>query len=133
MSLHVVILEDEYMLRNVLRDVILAFDKQIHLEQFYNSDDAAAYIGDYGDTVDLYILDLRVPGERDGLELAKYIRTLNQSGVIVITSAYKSPDLMTLEALDCQWYPKPWHIMETTKHLLEIARLHRANENSGIG
>jgi two-component system, response regulator PdtaR len=127
MALHVLILEDEYMLRNVLRDVILAFDRETVLSQFYNSDDAADYIDNNGDTIDLYILDVRVPGKLDGIQLAEKIREKKNTGAIVVTSAYKPPNIERFEALAIQWYPKPWHIMETTKHLLEIAKTRRFN------
>jgi DNA-binding LytR/AlgR family response regulator len=125
MALHVLVLEDEYMLRNVLRDVILAFDRDIVLKQFYNSDDAAKYVEENGDSIDLYIRDVRVPGKLNGAELAVRIREVNSTGAIVLTSAYKPPEPELLESLSAYWYPKPWHIMETTKHLLEIAKARR--------
>jgi response regulator of citrate/malate metabolism len=128
MSLQVVILEDEYMLRHVLRDVILAFDHEIYLQQFYNSDEAAVYVDQHVDDIDLFILDVRVPGKLDGIQLAQKIRERNTTSAIVVTSAYKPANIGIFEKLGIQWYPKPWHIMETTKHLLEVAKANKARQ-----
>lgn len=120
--MHVVHLEDDAPLREILRASFQAADPEIDLIQFFKSDDALEYIEENVDAIDLYIFDIRVPGSLDGLQLARRVRELDAPGVIVLTSAYTPPKRELLLELGCEWFPKPWHIMETTKKLFELAR-----------
>lgn len=120
--MHVVHLEDDNPLREILRVAFEAANPQIKLHQFASSDDALKYIQENHKDISLYVLDIRVQGSMTGLEVARKIRELGADGAIVMTSAFEAPKRDLLNELKCEWYPKPWHIMETTKKLFELAR-----------
>jgi DNA-binding NtrC family response regulator len=117
---HVVHLEDDGPLRDILKLAFEAFEPEINLRQFENSDETLAYIEQHRDGIELYILDIRVPGTMNGLQVAEKIRELKCPGVVVITSAYSKPSNEFLASLSCEWFPKPWHIMETMQKLFQI-------------
>lgn len=120
--MHVLHLEDESPLREILKVALLAAVPSVTLQQFINSDDAVKYIEEHGKDIDLYILDIRVPGSMDGLQVAHKIRELEAPGVIAMTSAYRAPEKDTLEKLKAEWFAKPWHIMEVMDKLLPIIK-----------
>lgn len=120
--MHVLHLEDDNPLCEILRVAFEAADPTIDMHQFGNSDEALKYIQETEKPINLYILDIRVPGSMNGLELAHKIRELEKPGAIVLTSAFEPPDRDKLNELKSDWFPKPWHIMETTKKLFEIAQ-----------
>lgn len=115
-------LEDDSPLREVLKFVLITSEPEINLQQFIDSDNALAYIIANASVIDLFILDIRVPGSMDGMELAQKIRDLGCPGAIVVTSAYKRPSQSKMDTLDCTWLPKPWHIMDAAQQLLPLAR-----------
>jgi hypothetical protein len=47
---------------------------------------------------------------------------MNCSGAIVLTSAYRAPSPELIKELNCEWFPKPWHIFEATTKLLSLAQ-----------
>jgi DNA-binding response OmpR family regulator len=115
-------LEDDSPLREVLKFVLMTSAPEINLQQFMDSDQALVYIEAHAKEIDLFILDIRVPGSLDGLDLAQKIRDLECPGAIVVTSAYKRPSPSVMESLNCRWLPKPWHIMDAAQQLLPLAR-----------
>ena len=119
--LHIVHLEDETPLSEILQATIELADPDAQIKHFINSDDAMQYIEEYGQAVDLFVLDIRVPGKLDGLEIAYEIRALGCPGEIVITSAYQFPSFDVLNELQAEWIPKPWHVKELSTRLVEIA------------
>jgi DNA-binding NtrC family response regulator len=125
MFMHVVHLEDDGPLRQVLQAALCAVEPGIDLRQFVVSDDAVSYIEDNKDKIDLFILDIRVPGELDGMGVAQKIRDLKVTSPVVITSAFRSPGRDLLKKLNCEWFPKPWHILNTTQKILDIAKQRR--------
>ena len=120
--MHIVHLEDESPLREILRVALVAAVPDANLIQFINSDEMVAYVEQHKDDIDLYILDIRVPGKLDGVGVAYKIRELGGEGVIAITSAYNGPNKAQLQELDCQWFPKPWHIMDVLEKLIPSIR-----------
>jgi hypothetical protein len=114
-------LEDDGPLREILAAALRAVEPTCELHQFVKSDDALAYVRQHPQTIDLFIIDIRVPGTMDGLQMAHRVRELSAPGAMVLTSAYRVPDQDVLKKLDCQWYPKPWHIIETSTKLLKLA------------
>jgi len=118
--MHIVHLEDESPLREILRVALIAAVPNANLKQFIDSDEAVAYIEANAEDIDLYILDIRVPGSMNGVEVAHKIREFGAPGVIAITSAYRAPDKSELDALKCEWFAKPWHIMEVLDKLLPL-------------
>ena len=115
-------LEDDIRLREILQVALRAAEPNLVLKQYINSNDAVAYIEQHVHEIDLFILDIRVPGSVDGLDVARRIRALKCGAPIILTSAYQPPPQNLLLELDCEWYPKPWHIFETTRTLAQVAR-----------
>jgi DNA-binding NtrC family response regulator len=104
-------LEDEGPLREVLGSVLMMLDDEVELVQFFNGDDAWAYIEANLDNICVYILDVRVPGKLDGMAIAEHIRKAGSKRPIVINSAYYKPDKSILNELELEWMPKPLHIL----------------------
>src|SRR5690606_10624773 len=127
-TLHIVHLEDDGPLRDVLKVALQLRDPDCQVHQFIGSDDAISYIERNIDEIDLYVLDIRVPGKFNGVEVAQRIREMKSDAVIVITSAYRQPERALLEELNCQWFPKPWHIMETSHKIVKMSKEHKSSQ-----
>ena len=117
--MHVVHVEDEGPLRDILRLMFVAAEPNIQLQQFENSDPAVVYIEQHGQTVDLFVLDIRLPGALNGLQIAQKIRDLKCPGFIVMTSAFSAPNQELLVSLRSEYFPKPWHILDLAPKLLK--------------
>jgi DNA-binding response OmpR family regulator len=115
-------LEDDIRLREILQVALRAAEPNLELKQYINSNDAVAYLEQHVHEIDLFILDIRVPGQFDGLEVAQMIRNMQCGAPIILTSAYQPPSPNLLMELNSEWYPKPWHIFETTRTLAQVAR-----------
>ncbi len=122
MPTRVVHLEDDGPLRDILKVALKAAEPQIDLHQFISGDEALNYIVQYGQSIDLFVLDIRVPGSLNGMQVAQKIRDLKCPGTIVVTSAYRPPDRQLLDSLHCEWFPKPWHLMDATQKLFQLAK-----------
>lgn len=120
--MHILQLEDDNPLREIMRVALVAAMPDITLKQFINSDDAVKYIEEHHQEIDLFILDIRVPGSIDGVEVAQKIRELGSESIIAITSAYRRPDRRRLSELNCQWLAKPWHVMDVMDRLIPQIR-----------
>ncbi len=115
-------LEDHQPLREVLKVALLAADPTLKVTQFEDSDQAIAYIEQHQQDIDLFILDIRVPGEIDGIGVARKIRDLGCSGIIVLTSAYGRPEQAFLDKYQCVWMAKPWHLVDAARKLFPLAK-----------
>ena len=118
MPQHVVHVEDDKPLRQILELALRATEPQIDLHQFVTAEDALPYIQAHAPLIDLFLLDLRLPGKMTGLDLAKMIRDVRCPGFIIITSAYNTPDSTLLKSLQAEYFPKPWHLMDISQRLL---------------
>lgn len=131
MPLHLVHVEDDRPLKNILALALKELEPGINLQQFDSGDQALSYVQASGKTVDLFILDIRLPGTISGLQLARIIRELQCPGFIVLTSAYASPGRFLLETLRCEYFPKPWRIIDLSQRLLKY-RLSNATSVSAF-
>src|SRR3954464_14010142 len=97
MAMHVVHVEDESQFRSILGLAFQAAEPDIRLCQFASGDDALPYIQANAQHIDLFVLDIRLPGSMTGVQVAEHIRALNCPGYIVLTSAYGriAPDKLT--------------------------------------
>jgi CheY-like chemotaxis protein len=120
--MHILHLEDDGPLREILKIALEAVDPDCDLKQFISSDEADEYFRSNHPKIDLYILDIRVPGSMNGMQLAEKIRTIDTTGAIVMTSAYGRPKEDFLKTNKCEWCTKPWHILETPQMLLRLAK-----------
>jgi DNA-binding NtrC family response regulator len=115
--MHVVHIEDDKSLRMLMQVALEVSHPKVQLQQFANAETALDYIRKHGNTVDLFILDVRLPGAVNGIQVAKNIRDMGCPGNIIITSAYSSPSPEVLSMLRCYFVPKSWHIMDIAQSL----------------
>jgi len=118
--MHILHLEDDGPLRDILKIALTSARPNINLKQFINSDYALEYARENLDDIDLFVLDIRVPGSIDGLDFAEEIRKLGTDTRIVMTSAYRRPDKKRMEAIGVEWMAKPWHLLDAPEKLLNI-------------
>ncbi|MEP7284292.1 MAG: response regulator [Chloroflexota bacterium] len=119
MSTHILHVEDESQLRNIFAVVLRATAPGVNLVQLRTGDEALNYIEDNKTSIDLFVLDIRLPGSMDGLQVAHKIREWECPGFIIITSAYTPPKVEVLTELRAEYLPKPWHIRHLVNNLLE--------------
>jgi DNA-binding NtrC family response regulator len=115
--MHVVHIEDDKSLRMLMQTALELSHPGVRLQQFASADSALDYIAKNCNTIDLYILDVRIPGAMNGLQIAKKIRDIGCRGNMIITSAYSSPSQEVLTSLRCTFVPKSWHIMDIAQTL----------------
>jgi CheY-like chemotaxis protein len=125
--LHVVHLEDDSPLRDILQEAMRLLEPDIHLVQFINSDRALEYIQQNAAAIDLLIFDIRVPGSMDGMGLAQKVRAGICDAPIVVTSAFSPPKRDLLNMLRCEWVSKPWQFITFRSNFLELAKQHQLN------
>jgi DNA-binding NtrC family response regulator len=122
MSIHVVHVEDDKPLKDILRALFQAAYPNINLHQFTSGDEVIPYIQENLAAIDLFVLDIRLPGSLTGIQIAEKICELKCSGHIILTSAYSRPKLELLKRLKCEYFPKPWHLMDIAQKLYEYQR-----------
>jgi hypothetical protein len=115
-------LEDDGPLREIMHIALSAADPKLKMTQFIDSDAAMEYITANVDKITLYVLDVRVPGELDGLGVAQKIRELGSKRPILVTSAYRKPDQEKMAAYNCKWMAKPWHLLDAPQAILNMAK-----------
>ncbi len=116
--MRIVHIEDESLLRDILRRGFKHAEVPIELHQFESGDDAMPFVVQNKQTIDLFILDIRLPGTLNGLQIAQRLREIGCPGSIVLTSAfYSSPDPNWLNTMKAEYLPKPWYVFEIAKKL----------------
>src|SRR5437016_9902803 len=121
MSTHVVNIEDDRSLRDILRVAFQVVEPRINLHQFGSADEALPYIEENAQDIDLFVLDIRLPGTMNGIEIAQKLHERNCKARVVLSSAFSSPDQEQLNSLNAEYVPKPWHIMERSEeHTSEL-------------
>jgi CheY-like chemotaxis protein len=124
-ELHVLHLEDEESLRDIVKTTLQILDADLRVVQFEDSDDALDYIHAHGSSIDLFLLDVRVPGSTDGVGVAKKVVATGCLGLIAFLSAYASPDSGTLRGISHVWLAKPVDLIRM-RSLLKRARREQA-------
>jgi DNA-binding response OmpR family regulator len=120
MALSIVHLEDDYMLREIFKATVEAFDPCVSLKQFVDSDSVMDYISRTTNPIDLFVVDIRVPGAMNGIGVVKTLHDWGYSGLIIITSAFRRPDKNLFGALSCEWASKPWNPGEIMTRLEQL-------------
>lgn len=120
MALTIVHLEDDHMLREIFKATVEAYDPCIRLKQFVDSDSVMDYISRTVDPIDLFVVDIRVPGTMNGIGVVKTLHDWGYSGLIIITSAFRRPDKNLFDALSCEWASKPWNPGEIMARLEQL-------------
>jgi CheY-like chemotaxis protein len=115
-------LEDESPLREILKVSLTAFQPGLVIHQFASADDAVFFLKDHLSEIRVFVLDIRVIGSMDGLQVAEKIRQMGSTRPIVLTSAYRKPNKEWMERLKCIWLEKPWHILDAHKTILPLIK-----------
>ena len=126
--MHIVHIEGKSPLRDVLQIALDAAEPDLVLAQFISGDEAVPYIQAHAAEIDLFIVDVCLPGYLSGLQLAFFIRAMQCPGTIVLTSGYGSPNQNALNALHSEFIPKPYHIPELTQNLAKYHIKQSSNE-----
>lgn len=121
--MNIVHVEDEKPLKEILKTTLTTFDPNVKIVQFTTADEALIHITQNFATIDLFIIDIRLPGQLNGVQLAEKIRELKCPGNIVITSAFSRPSQQVLANLNCEYYRKPWHLTELVQKLQQYKSL----------
>ena len=129
---YVVHLEDDETLQEILKVAFQATDPKVNLKQFISGDEVVGHIKSNVEAIDLFVLDIRVPGSIDGMGVARKIREFGSDAPIIMTSAYRAPDRETIDSLSLEWMSKPWHIMEISQRLITIAKAQRAKAAKAV-
>jgi DNA-binding response OmpR family regulator len=127
--MRIVHVEDDKLLRDILKRAFQLSNVQIELEQFGSGDEALPYIEQCSAGVDLFILDICLPGSLNGMQVAQKLRDLQFPGHIVLTSAYGSPDPDWLVSLNLEYLPKPWYVRDLLLKLPQYRVATRAGDS----
>lgn len=102
---HVAIVEDDPDVR-ALAGALLE-ETALEVVEVESAEAAIAYLKDQGSEVAMMFADVRLPGEMDGIQLAKAACTLWPTMRIVLTSG--DPGAASDDLPDCVTFmPKPW-------------------------
>jgi CheY-like chemotaxis protein len=123
--LHVVNVEDDRDLQRLMSMAFKESEPTINLQQFVSGDQALPYITQHAQNIDLFVLDIMLPGKYNGIEIAQQIRKLGAPGYITLTSAFAEPNMELLSDLRAEFYPKPLHILDIIPRLSNY-RLNRS-------
>lgn len=115
---HVLCMENDLTLREILTSTLVETEPEINLQHFTHGNEALAFIKHCGQTIDLFILDTHLFGDLNGLEIAQKIRHLGCPGHIILTSGTSAPPEELLKALQCEFLPKPLHILDIPSRLV---------------
>lgn len=122
MALNIVHLEDENDLLEGMRFVLEELEPDAQVTPFAKSDDILDYIDAHCNDVALFILDIRVPGPVNGLDVARHIRKIGCRAAIVVTSAYEPPSAQVIQELGIHYFRKPWDLPDTILKMLALAK-----------
>jgi DNA-binding NtrC family response regulator len=113
-------LEDEGPFRNLFKIALATIDPKVELIQFMSADEANTHLEQVTDNVKVFVMDIRVPGNLDGLDLAKIVREKYPNAPIIMTSAYQKPDADLIRRLNLIWMPKPVHILNISQKIIPL-------------
>jgi CheY-like chemotaxis protein len=122
MTLTIVHLEDEKDLLEGMSFVLEELVPEAIVVQFDSSADLLPYIDAHKDSIDLFILDIRVPGPVNGIGVARHIRDIGCATPIAVTSAFEPPPSDLLREFTIHYFRKPWDLPETVLEMLALAR-----------
>ncbi|MBX3080466.1 MAG: FHA domain-containing protein [Anaerolineae bacterium] len=115
--MHVVNIEDDRDLQRLMAMAFKESEPSINLQQFVSGDQALPYIMQHKDQIDLFVIDIMLPGKYNGIEIAQQIRQMNAPGYISLTSAFAEPTSDLLTELRAEFFPKPLHILDIIPRL----------------
>jgi len=111
-------LEDDPALKETVMELLTMLEPDGEVHQFTNSDDALRFIETEGRKINIFLLDVRVPGQTDGIGVAKHVRAMNIGSPIVFMSAYQRPATADLsDTPNFEWVKKPWSVEQLIRIL----------------
>lgn len=103
----ILVVEDEPLILELITDALEMYGYRVRA--FASADLAWQFIQESGHLPRLLITDLRMPGQMDGLELAKRLRDSDAQVPIVVASGFH-PAARELHSLNVHWLIKPFAI-----------------------
>jgi CheY-like chemotaxis protein len=85
----ILVVEDELLIRFVLTDVLREAGYQV-VEACDGEEGLAVLLS--GQTIDLIVTDIRMPGTIDGMELARRSKALDPSRCVIVCSGHLPPE-----------------------------------------
>ncbi|MEO0596401.1 MAG: ATP-binding protein [Chloroflexota bacterium] len=114
-------LEDDLILLDIFKTAIKEQESDINLIQCLRGVQVLEQAQSNDANIDLYILDIRVRGRMNGIEVAQKLRDSGVTTPIILSSAYEKPPKQLLDTLDCLWIPKPWTLDLFLEDVVRIA------------
>ncbi len=120
--MRILVLEDEAVLGMSIKEFLE--DSGFEVAHFVNSDDA--YDAIYEQNYDLLLLDVKVPGEKNGFEMLEELRNMdNKTPAIFITSLTDIDDLSRgYECGGCDYIRKPFDLAELKLRVEQAVKTH---------
>lgn len=103
----ILVVEDEPMILELMTDALSFFGYNVR--GFADADGAWGFVQDSAYPPRLLITDLIMPGQMDGLDLVKRLRTSNPDMPIIVASGFH-PAVKDLHSLNIFWLLKPFDI-----------------------
>ena len=126
---HVLIVDDDPSIRQMVADYLA--DNDIEVTSLASGREIAEVTG--RETIDLLILDLRLPGE-DGMEIARRIRADSNMPIIMLTARKDEADrVMALELGADDYLTKPFSPRELLARIRALLRRSRIHETVADG
>lgn len=94
-QLRVLVMDDEDVVRAILRRMLMRLGHEVILST--NGNEAIAIHQqqlDSGETIDLFIMDLTIPGGMGGQEAITPLKTQNPNVRVIVTSGYSNDTIM---------------------------------------
>ncbi|WP_162300720.1 response regulator [Alkalilacustris brevis] len=112
----ILLVEDDDLVRDHARGLLEGMGYAVHAEADPSS---ALSVVEAGSEFDLLFTDIVMPGEMNGLELARAVRALRPDIAVLCTSGYAGSvlDDVTGEAADFGFVRKPYRRAELLRHL----------------
>jgi DNA-binding response OmpR family regulator len=117
---HIVHLEDDHHLFSIFRVALEIAQPSLKIVQFTEAEQLLNYVVQATTPVDVVILDIRVPGKLNGIQVAQQLRKMQYQTNIIITSAYSAPERRVLSEIDALFIPKPWNISAMIHQILDL-------------
>ncbi|HSS64752.1 MAG TPA: LytTR family DNA-binding domain-containing protein [Gammaproteobacteria bacterium] len=102
--MRLLIVDDEPLARARLCRLVAEMGEGIVAEEAGNGPEALQRVQE--DTVDVVLLDIRMPG-MDGIEVARHLKHLDRAPAVIFTTAYDSHALQAFEASAVDYLLKP--------------------------
>ncbi|MCB4766283.1 MAG: response regulator transcription factor [Sulfurovum sp.] len=120
--MRIMILEDEAVLAMSMKEFLE--DSGFEVESFGNSDDA--YDAIFSRSYDLFLLDVKVPGEKNGFDMLDELRKEgNRTPTIFVTSLADIDDLSRgYKCGACDYIRKPFDLAELKLRIDQAVKIH---------